>query len=101
MVVFNDLPIEILPLILDNIAKPSHLVNVCLVNRTFDAFGRGLLYHKVFIYSWHKNVKTKVRARYGELRIDMTMFFRILLGCQAIQDSCIVSTSGKIRSRVE
>ncbi|KAK7682783.1 hypothetical protein QCA50_014167 [Cerrena zonata] len=56
----NDLPIELVPVILENIVKPSHLVHICLVNRTFDIFARESLYSKVFIYSWHKNVKTKI-----------------------------------------
>ena len=57
---FSALPVELLPSILEEIIRPSHLANVCLVNSTFYAFGVQILYRRVFIYSWHKEVKAKV-----------------------------------------
>lgn len=76
---FNDLPVELLPVILTFIVKPGHLVHVCLVNRTFDTFARELLYRKVFIYSWHKNVKTKVCDRKRDVSLLYSYHSLVLL----------------------
>ena len=57
---FNDLPLELLPLVLHHLVKPSHLSAVCLVNHSFYTFAVPLLYERVFIYSWHKEGKTRV-----------------------------------------
>ena len=60
MAQFNDLPLELLPLILHHLIKPSHLAAACLVNHPFYTFTVTLLYERVFIYSWHKEGKTRV-----------------------------------------
>ncbi|KAF9484062.1 hypothetical protein BDN70DRAFT_872961 [Pholiota conissans] len=57
---FLDFPIEILPEIIDHLAKPQHLAHLCLVNKTFRPFATSQLYQKVYIYSWHREGKTKV-----------------------------------------
>ncbi|KAI0767578.1 hypothetical protein C8Q74DRAFT_1281089 [Fomes fomentarius] len=57
---FNDLPVELLPLIVQHVVKPSHLVALCLVNKSFYTFVVLLLYERIFIYAWHKEGKAKV-----------------------------------------
>ena len=59
---FEDLPLDLLPLILQHFIRPAHLANACLVNKDFYAFAIYHLYRRVFIYAWHTNVKTKVRS---------------------------------------
>ena len=56
---FNDLPLELLPMVIQHVVRPSHLAAVCLVNRPFYMFTITLLYERVFIYAWHKEGKTK------------------------------------------
>jgi len=58
---FVDLPLEILPEILEYVVKPQHLAATCLVNKTFNPFATTRLYGRISIYSWHKEGKTKVR----------------------------------------
>ncbi|KAH9903262.1 hypothetical protein C8Q73DRAFT_742398 [Cubamyces lactineus] len=55
----NDLPVELLPLVISHIVRPSHLAALCLVNKTFYTFAIPLLYERVFIYAWHKEGKAK------------------------------------------
>ncbi|KAI9060041.1 hypothetical protein FKP32DRAFT_1613869 [Trametes sanguinea] len=57
---FQDLPVELLPLVLQHVVRPSHLAALCLVNKSFYTFAVPLLYERVFIYAWHKEGKTKV-----------------------------------------
>lgn len=61
---FLDLPIELLPLILQYIIRPSHIAALCLVNRYFHAFAISQLYQRAFIYAWHTDGKTKVSILY-------------------------------------
>ncbi|KAI0634610.1 hypothetical protein C8Q77DRAFT_1217663 [Trametes polyzona] len=58
--VFSDLPVELLPLVVQHIVRPSHLAALCLVSKTFYNFAVPLLYERVFIYAWHKEGKAKV-----------------------------------------
>ena len=58
---FLDLPLEILPEILEYVVKPQHLAATCLVNKTFNLFATQRLYERISIYSWHKEGKAKVR----------------------------------------
>ncbi|OSD01016.1 hypothetical protein PYCCODRAFT_1370033 [Trametes coccinea BRFM310] len=57
---FQDLPVELLPLVLQHVVRPSHLAALCLVNKSFYTFAVPLLYERVFIYAWHKEGKAKV-----------------------------------------
>ncbi|KAI0258580.1 hypothetical protein BC834DRAFT_926482 [Gloeopeniophorella convolvens] len=57
---FEDLPIELLPAIIVNFLRPSHLALLCLVNRAFYAFAVHPLYDRIFIYSWHTSAKRRV-----------------------------------------
>ncbi|KAF4613324.1 hypothetical protein D9613_010978 [Agrocybe pediades] len=57
---FQDLPLEILPEILQHIVRPQHLASACLVNKKFHQFTVTRLYERVSIYSWHKEGKIKV-----------------------------------------
>lgn len=56
---FKDLPVELLPLVVLHVVRPSHLAALCLVNKTFYTFAVPLLYERVFIYAWHKEGKSK------------------------------------------
>lgn len=57
---FLDLPVELLPIVVQHIVHPSHLAGVCLVNQSFYTFAVPLLYERIFIYGWHKEGKVKV-----------------------------------------
>ncbi|CCM00826.1 uncharacterized protein FIBRA_02868 [Fibroporia radiculosa] len=60
MVQFLDLPLELLPLIVQHFVRPSHFAALCLVNKYFYTFAISLLYERAFIYAWHKEGKAKV-----------------------------------------
>lgn len=60
MTQFLDLPLEILPVIFENILKPHHITTICLVNKTFHEFAIPRLYDRASIYSWQREGKTKV-----------------------------------------
>ncbi|KJA23909.1 hypothetical protein HYPSUDRAFT_66002 [Hypholoma sublateritium FD-334 SS-4] len=63
----TDLPIEILPEIIDHVAKPQHLAHLCLVNKAFHRFAVPKLYERVYIYSWHREGKAKAcKVQYVE-----------------------------------
>ncbi|KAF8958990.1 hypothetical protein BDZ97DRAFT_1923300 [Flammula alnicola] len=64
---FLDLPIEILPEILEYVVKPQHLAKLCLVNKTFRPFATSRLYEKIYIYSWHREGKSKVVKLFNTL----------------------------------
>lgn len=55
-----DLPVELLPFIVQHVIRPSHLSALCLVNKSFYVFAVELLYRSVYIYSWHKDWRAKV-----------------------------------------
>ncbi|KAI0684903.1 hypothetical protein BC835DRAFT_588106 [Cytidiella melzeri] len=57
---FSSLPIELLSNILQHVIRPSHLATLCLVNNAFYSFSAPVLYHRAFIYAWHKDGKLKV-----------------------------------------
>ncbi|KIK96882.1 hypothetical protein PAXRUDRAFT_137464 [Paxillus rubicundulus Ve08.2h10] len=67
---FLELPLELLPVILDSVVKPQHISTLCLVNKSFKDFATPLLYRRVFIFAWHKEAKSKV-----------AFLFRTLSGC--------------------
>jgi hypothetical protein len=58
-----DLPLELLPTILEHLPKVHYLTNTALVNHTFYQSTIPLLYTRVSIYSWHKDAKRRVRER--------------------------------------
>jgi len=60
MVGFLDIPLELLPVIFDSVVRPQHLASLCLVNKSFNEFAIPSLYQRVYIYAWHKEVKSKV-----------------------------------------
>jgi hypothetical protein len=55
-----DLPIELLPVILQHIFNPHFLAAACLVNRTFNTFAIPKLYQYIAIFPWHRQSKAKV-----------------------------------------
>ena len=83
---FADLPLELLPVIVQYVVKPSHLAAICLVDHRFYEFTIPLLYERVFIYAWHKEGKAKVSGSFynheecPELltRIQVIRLFRTL-----------------------
>jgi hypothetical protein len=60
MASFVNLPLDLVPIILQQVLKPSHLASIRLVSRTFDAFAAPCLFQGIFIYPWHKDAKTRV-----------------------------------------
>ncbi|KAF8152989.1 hypothetical protein B0H34DRAFT_87411 [Crassisporium funariophilum] len=72
-----DLPMDILPEVIDHIIKPQHLASICLVSNAFRAFATNRLYERVSIYAWHKEGKVKVvklfdtLARYAYLALHV------------------------------
>ncbi|KAH0578581.1 hypothetical protein J132_02009 [Termitomyces sp. J132] len=67
MVVFLDLPVDILPLILSFIVRPQHLASNSLVNKTFQSFAIPRLYERVSLYAWQREGKTKVVQLFSTL----------------------------------
>lgn len=61
MALFIELPDELVPFILQFIAKPQQLALVSLVNKLFYASVTPILYERISIFSWHKDSKKKVR----------------------------------------
>lgn len=60
MILFEDLPPEIIPIVVENVTKPQHLAAICLVSRAFHAFTVPVLYKRIFIYPWQREGKLKV-----------------------------------------
>ncbi|KAG2159315.1 uncharacterized protein EDB93DRAFT_1115004 [Suillus bovinus] len=57
---FDDIPLELLPIIFDSVVRAQHLAFLCLVNKSFYEFAIQRLYRRVYIYAWHTNAKSKV-----------------------------------------
>ncbi|KZT64234.1 hypothetical protein DAEQUDRAFT_732903 [Daedalea quercina L-15889] len=57
---FLDLPLELLPVIMQQFVRPSHFAALCLVNKPFYTFAVPYLYERAFIYAWNKEAKAKV-----------------------------------------
>lgn len=57
---FTDLPLDILPLILQHLLRSNYLATTRLVNRSFDTFAAPRLFEQILIYAWHKDAKKKV-----------------------------------------
>ncbi|KAL5514673.1 hypothetical protein ACEPAG_1989 [Sanghuangporus baumii] len=67
---FIDLPVELLPLIIQHVLRPSHLAQICLVNKDFHKSTVPLLYERPAIYAWHREAKSRA-----------TQLFRTLANC--------------------
>ncbi|KAL5497830.1 hypothetical protein ACEPAH_2761 [Sanghuangporus vaninii] len=67
---FVDLPVELLPLIIQHVLRPSHLVQLCLVNKDFHESTVPVLYERPAIYAWHREAKNRA-----------TQLFRTLCNC--------------------
>lgn len=52
----ENLPLEILPLILEKISRPEHLVGCSLVNGVWNVMATPLLYDSLKVYSWQRSV---------------------------------------------
>lgn len=57
MTTFNDLPLELLPGVIQNIVKPGSLASFCLVNRVWCEFTRPFLYHTIAVFPWNHKEK--------------------------------------------
>ncbi|KAI0041912.1 hypothetical protein FA95DRAFT_1548149 [Auriscalpium vulgare] len=64
---FLDVPVELIPLILDHVLKASHLAAICLINHSFYVFAVSRLYSHVSIYPWYHNAKTRVMKLFATL----------------------------------
>ncbi|KAA1474576.1 hypothetical protein DENSPDRAFT_841180 [Dentipellis sp. KUC8613] len=61
MAKFTDLPLELLPRIIQHIIKPSNLAVVCLVNRSFHTFAVPLLYERIATISpWYRDANNRM-----------------------------------------
>jgi len=61
MPTFNNLPLELLPVIVQNIVNPESLALFCLVSKAFCDFTRPFLYNTITVFPW--NQKEKVMER--------------------------------------
>ena len=75
MAQFLDLPLDLLPNILQFVVRSNHLAAARLVNSKFDKFAGPLLFKQVSIYAWHKNAKNRV-----------TQLFRVLANYPHVAD---------------
>ena len=75
---FNDLPLEIIPLIVQHIVRPQHLAEICLVDKVFYSAAIPILYERTTIFAWHKNAKTKVGARTRPKILSLKLRFTIV-----------------------
>jgi hypothetical protein len=57
---FVDVPLELIPVILQHVVKPNHLAASRLVNRSFNEFAAPRLFEQIFIFAWHKAAKARV-----------------------------------------
>lgn len=62
MVQFQELPIDILAVILGFLLKSSHLASAAKVNKTWNEFVTPRLYERISVFSWHKEWKKIVRT---------------------------------------
>jgi hypothetical protein len=63
MILFRDLPLELLPLIVANLSEKVHISSLCLVNTVFYTFAIPTLYERIFIYGWQPLSKLRVCGR--------------------------------------
>jgi len=63
MTTFNNLPLELLPVIVQNVVNPESLASFCLVNKTFCEFTRPFLYHTIAVFPWNQKEKVMERER--------------------------------------
>jgi hypothetical protein len=54
---FDELPLEILPLVIEKIRRVHALAQACLVNKTFHMFVVPFLYRQICVFSWHGKQK--------------------------------------------
>ncbi|KIK68548.1 hypothetical protein GYMLUDRAFT_68403 [Collybiopsis luxurians FD-317 M1] len=57
---FQDLPLDLLPVILHHFTLPRELRTLCLVNKLFHQIANPKLYERISVYSWHKHGKEKI-----------------------------------------
>lgn len=73
MAQFVDLPLDLLPNILQFVVRSNQLAAARLVNHRFDHFAGPLLFEHVSIFAWHQDAKNRfkqlfhVLARYANV----------------------------------
>lgn len=67
MAQFTDLPLDLLPNILQFVVRANHLAAARLVNRRFDDFAGPLLFEQVSIYAWNKDSKNRLKQLFRVL----------------------------------
>ncbi|KDQ56764.1 hypothetical protein JAAARDRAFT_36253 [Jaapia argillacea MUCL 33604] len=60
MACFLELPVELLPIIVQFVVKPSHLALVCQTNKVFYRYAIPCLYERVLVFPWHRDGKSRV-----------------------------------------
>ena len=78
MTTFNDLPLELLPAIVQNVVKSSSLASFCLVNKTFCEFTRPFLYHTISVFPWQHKKKVII-CNHKSCRAYLTSLARKIL----------------------
>ena len=90
-----NLPVELIPLILQHLIKPQHLALCCRVSKLFHELAMPLLYERAFIYAWYKEGKQRVGA--AEI-FAQSLLISFTSGNKAILDTRQLPTSREIRS---
>jgi len=63
MTTFNNLPLELLPVIVQNVVNPGSLASFCLVNKFFCEFTQPFLYHTIAVFPWNQKEKVAQHDR--------------------------------------
>lgn len=63
MTIFNDLPLDLLPAIVQDVGQPSSLASLCLVNKTFCHSTQPILYRAISVLGRH--FQEKVARHYS------------------------------------
>lgn len=67
MAQFVDLPLDLLPAILQFVVRSNHLAATRLTSHAFNTFAAPLLFEQVSILAWHKNSKLRVKQLFRVL----------------------------------
>ena len=98
MITFNDLPLELLPGIVQNVVKPMNLASFCLVNKIFCEFTRPFLYHTIAVFPWHHKEKVMQHNRKPSCRAYLTDL--VNKDRQTLSYSVVFSRTSQARSEV-
>ena len=60
MLLFEELPVDIVPVVISHLIRPQHLASASRVCKLFHEAALPSLYFEVSIYPWHRDPKAKV-----------------------------------------